>query len=209
MMMMMLRRLQQQHTIELHNVNTGDSCSPSGFAASLDEKQIDQYIMSQYERLRWAVHEQRKRDLASILNRVETKSRHVLKQQDEEMIRARSRAAQLELTLLEVQTEQQQWKKLALDTDAQLIRLSNAVEQMRSDGDGTEEGDDAESCCDAGDQIQRACRRCGFKEACVVLLPCRHMCSCVACEPLLGWCPVCTCVKQGAIAIEPPCPFIS
>uniref|UniRef100_A0A7N0TCA7 RING-type domain-containing protein n=1 Tax=Kalanchoe fedtschenkoi TaxID=63787 RepID=A0A7N0TCA7_KALFE len=193
MMMMMFPRPQQQHSDD-------DSCQLL-FAPMIEsvgekqQRQIDQYIISQYETLRLTVHEQMKRDLASILNRIQANSRRMLNQKDEEIRKARNRAAQLELILLKAQTEQQQWQKRALDTESQLTRLNNTIDQMRHNEEG-----DAESCCDAG---ERACRSCGIQEARVVLLPCRHMCSCTACESLLVSCPVCRCVKQGAIAIEP------
>ncbi|KAL9689433.1 hypothetical protein QQ045_009819 [Rhodiola kirilowii] len=171
-----------------------------------EQSQIDQHIFSQYEGLRLNIQEQRKRDLASILNRIDSTSRHVLAQKDEEIARAKNRAAQLELILHTAKTEHNQWQNLALEKEAQVINLNKTINQMllqissiQSNND-TEE--DAESCCDVGcseNRVVGLCRGCGCREACVVLLPCRHLCSCVLCESVLQSCPVCRCLKQGAI----------
>ncbi|KAA8544769.1 hypothetical protein F0562_019527 [Nyssa sinensis] len=42
-----------------------------------------------------------------------------------------------------------------------------------------------------GKRKSRMCRKCGERESCVLLLPCRHLCLCSNCGSTLHTCPVC------------------
>ncbi|GAB2268216.1 hypothetical protein Dimus_003194 [Dionaea muscipula] len=46
------------------------------------------------------------------------------------------------------------------------------------------------------------CRGCHYWGACMVFLPCRHLCSCKSCEGFLQLCPVCHSVKQAIIEVS-------
>ncbi|KAK4785458.1 hypothetical protein SAY86_002147 [Trapa natans] len=43
------------------------------------------------------------------------------------------------------------------------------------------------------------CRGCGSREATVLILPCRHLCSCGPCAAVLDFCPVCNAEKKACI----------
>uniref|UniRef100_A0A0A9GFL8 RING-type domain-containing protein n=1 Tax=Arundo donax TaxID=35708 RepID=A0A0A9GFL8_ARUDO len=82
---------------------------------------------------------------------------------------------------------------------------------------GEGEAEDARSCCfeaPAGDAFvdgaasvfraaaaSRSCKACGGGEARVLLLPCRHLCLCRACEAAVDTCPVCAAAKNGSLHV--------
>lgn len=78
--------------------------------------------------------------------------------------------------------------------------------------------DDAQSCCfeariAGGDEEADAerknkalkrrmeCKVCGEREACVLVLPCRHFCLCRDCESFVDTCPVCQSAKNGNLHV--------
>ncbi|XP_030523264.1 probable BOI-related E3 ubiquitin-protein ligase 3 [Rhodamnia argentea] len=44
-----------------------------------------------------------------------------------------------------------------------------------------------------------ACKACNSRASCVLFLPCRHLCSCNACEGFLDRCPLCATAKEGTV----------
>ncbi|KAM0029392.1 putative transcription factor interactor and regulator Znf-B family [Helianthus debilis subsp. tardiflorus] len=78
--------------------------------------------------------------------------------------------------------------------------------------------DDAQSCCesnkdeermlveqDSGEsnvKRRRLCKSCGKGEACVLLLPCRHLCLCTVCASSVHICPVCKSTKNISIHVH-------
>ncbi|XP_056167980.1 probable BOI-related E3 ubiquitin-protein ligase 3 [Syzygium oleosum] len=46
------------------------------------------------------------------------------------------------------------------------------------------------------------CRECGKEEARVLMLPCRHLCVCTACEPSCRACPVCQSAKNASFVVN-------
>nr|XP_016435294.1 PREDICTED: E3 ubiquitin-protein ligase BOI-like [Nicotiana tabacum] len=89
--------------------------------------------------------------------------------------------------------------------------------------------EDVESCCDSSDhgeekeeekevrtlaevardkgegksKSNRMCRRCGERESCVLLLPCRHLCLCTVCgSSLQQTCPVCNSNMNATVHVN-------
>ncbi|GMI91688.1 BOI-related gene 1 [Hibiscus trionum] len=49
----------------------------------------------------------------------------------------------------------------------------------------------------------RKCRKCGERESCVLLLPCRHLCLCTTCgSTLVGTCPVCDSITNASVHVN-------
>jgi E3 ubiquitin-protein ligase BOI and related proteins len=146
---------------------------------------------------------------------------------------ARRRAAELDEWVRLAAAEAQAWCGVAraneavaagmrATLDALLLRSSAAAAGREGEGDSSEPGpEDAQSrcsCCYVEDveatgtaaatpsplwNGRWACRACGEGEASVLLLPCRHMCLCKACEPRTDACPVCSGAKNASIHIAP------
>lgn len=83
--------------------------------------------------------------------------------------------------------------------------------------------EDVESCCGSSDhgaaaeeeemegrrnlageaQDNRMCKRCGERESCVLLLPCRHLCLCAVCgSSLVHTCPVCNSSMNATVHVN-------
>ncbi|XP_059460515.1 probable BOI-related E3 ubiquitin-protein ligase 3 isoform X2 [Corylus avellana] len=195
-----------------------------GSIASQFEKQrqeIDQYIRLQNERLRLVLQEQRKQQLAQLLKKIESKTLLFLRQKDEEIAQAAKRTMELEDFLRRLEAENQAWQRVAQENEAMVVSLNNTLEQVKETAPcGFNNGaDDAESCCDDNDREQEeaeenrrgllceveqrnmmmVCKGCNFRSSCMLFLPCRHLCSCKACEAFLDSCPVCTTAKKASI----------
>ncbi|KAI3769045.1 hypothetical protein L6452_00141 [Arctium lappa] len=53
-----------------------------------------------------------------------------------------------------------------------------------------------------GRKLKRWCRNCGKMESCVLLLPCRHLCICAACESAINVCPICKSTKNASVHVN-------
>ncbi|KAK9286706.1 hypothetical protein L1049_015109 [Liquidambar formosana] len=212
-----------------NNNSSSDDRLPMGFSQSMafeNEKQrqeIDRFISLQNERLRLLLQEQRKQELAVLLKKIESKTVFLLKQKDEEIARAAKRTMELEIFLGKLEMENQSWQRLAEENEATAVSLNTKLEQLRENAfDGFSNGaEDAESCCDESGEDETGenrggggcngeegeeertrkmvCKSCNSRNSCVLFLPCRHLCSCKACDAFLDFCPVCRMVKKASI----------
>lgn len=123
---------------------------------------------------------------------------------------------ELEDFLRKLEAENQAWQRVAQENEAMVVSLNNTLEQYRErvsccliNG-----ADDAESCCDNREEEEaesdgvdyeqirmkmKVCKSCNSRSSCVLFLPCRHLCSCKACEAVLDCCPVCRTPKKASI----------
>lgn len=126
--------------------------------------------------------------------------------------------------------ENQRLRGLAHTNEAAANSLRSSLEQVLAVAHATEDRhnvcsaagvgeEDAESCCGSGKGaaeeeaaaaesggggrgLRRACRGCGEKESCVLLLPCRHLCLCTACGSGVHGCPICGSVMTGTVHVN-------
>ncbi|XP_043702249.1 probable BOI-related E3 ubiquitin-protein ligase 3 [Telopea speciosissima] len=208
------------------NGNLVSMAFSESLAAQIDKQalEIDRFILLQNERLRSALHEQRKQQMATLLKKMESKALSLLKWKDEDIARAAKRTIELEECLRKVEMENQAWRKVAKENKAMVVALNNTLEQVKENACcfPSAEADDAESFCDVSPEHNReekgreearyneeqepmrkmACKVCNSRRSCVLFLPwTRHLCSCKSCEAFLDSCPVCNSLKNASMEV--------
>ncbi|MFS8025138.1 putative transcription factor C2H2 family [Helianthus anomalus] len=221
-----LYNLHQQQHYQQSQPPSGnqDSCFDNGFNKPISlqysssvmaniqkqNQEIEEMISLQNERLRLALQAHKKQQLLTILKNYESKSKLLLRQKDEEIKRATNRRIELEEFLRRTDIERQKWQTVANETEAMVINLNNTIEQMVSDQNMKKDAEDEGSCCYENNNSEnmktnktmKICKSCFNEDSCVVMLPCRHLCSCESCNVFLHSCPVCKMVKKASIQVS-------
>ncbi|KAJ6336339.1 hypothetical protein OIU77_026141 [Salix suchowensis] len=175
----------------------------------MQRREVDCMLQLQAERLRFALQEQRNQLLGIVLKSVESKVSSLMRQNEEDLAQAAKKTMELEVCLRKVELESEQWQRLAREKEAMVVDLSNSLGQIRERlVMASDEVQDAESFCWGSCDIEQveshkkfACKGCNSRTSCVLFLPCKHLCSCKSCEPLLGSCPVCKSVKEASMEV--------
>ncbi|PPD71670.1 hypothetical protein GOBAR_DD31432 [Gossypium barbadense] len=100
----------------------------------------------------------------------------------------------------------------ALRTNLEQVLAAAANNREEAEAAAADEVHDAQSCCGSNWEATaektvaggggRECRNCGKEEACVLLLPCRHLCLCTICGSTLHVCPVCKSTKNASVHVN-------
>lgn len=166
-------------------------------------------FVKQNDKLRIALHEQRKQQISSLMSRLESKTQSLIRQKEEDLAEARKKGMELQDRLRKVEMESQTWQRVARANEAMITGLNTALEEMRerqlvsfTANNNNNSPEDAESCCCEEPKLTlMACRSCRAQRSCVIFLPCRHLCSCKSCEAFLGSCPVCESTKEASLEV--------
>jgi E3 ubiquitin-protein ligase BOI-like protein len=145
---------------------------------------------------------------------VERAAARRLRAAEADLERALARGAELGERLRQVGAEGEAWRGVATGHEAAAADLRATLDQLlrappragavaAEEGQGVAEAEDAGSCCfgPAPREGRRACRSCGAADACVLLLPCRHLCLCGVCDASAEACPVCAATKNASLHV--------
>ncbi|KAM0912510.1 hypothetical protein ACQ4PT_012755 [Festuca glaucescens] len=180
--------------------------------------ETDALIRLESERMRAGLEQARRRHARAVLAAVERAAAGRLQAVEADLDRARYRNAELQERLRQMTAEGQAWLGAARSHEAVAAGLRATLDQLLQPagaGAAAVEGDaeDAQSCCfetpapgdnNADDTVVAAapsCKACGQGDACVLLLPCRHLSICAACEPAVDTCPVCAATKNASLHV--------
>lgn len=194
---------QKQGQLQIPKQKMHWACFEKKNGQSLDDEEVDRLISHQNERLRMAVQEHVRQQMESILRKTEAKMEILMKQKDHEIAKALNRKAELEVFLRKMETECQNWQRVATENESMVESLNNTIERYRESTCFMNQVDDSESCCGIpcrdNEAEENICKFCNFRNSRVVLLPCRHLCCCKSCEGFLSTCPICGIVKKASI----------
>lgn len=94
-----------------------------------------------------------------------------------------------------------------VDKEATVASLNQrlAMIQMSHQMMIANEGDAGSSSSDiTKEMLDKNCQMCRKRPSCVLIVPCNHLCCCLACKALLHICPVCATVKQSTVEVSWP-----
>ncbi|XP_042464975.1 E3 ubiquitin-protein ligase BOI-like isoform X2 [Zingiber officinale] len=169
--------------------------------------EMHQFVQLQNQRLVQTLLEQRNQHVESLLNNFQAKVAVLLKAKDDELTIAMMRQQELQEKLKTAEESKAMWESIAKQNEAQILSLRTVLQQIQQPQFSTNSGGapisissnsrmevkkEMKPTKDGNDKIILPCKCCGSRNACQLLLPCRHLCTCKQCTDSLTACPVCS-----------------
>nr|GEY75920.1 hypothetical protein [Tanacetum cinerariifolium] len=147
---------------------------------------MDCFLHFQNEKLKAVLNEETRRRETILMQTYESKMKAILDAKDEVLTTATNRTLELQNYLLMAEKESKNWEKQTLANEAMVNDLNKKLNQLARNKKHEE---DAESICngghdhnDDGRHEKMVCKMCHVRSTCMLMLPCRHLCCCRACE---------------------------
>ncbi|KAF8048255.1 hypothetical protein N665_2587s0002 [Sinapis alba] len=173
------------------------------------QSEIDRFVAQQTEQLRIDVEARQRTQTRMLASAVQNGIAKKLKEKDEEIARLRNLNWVLQERVKSLYVENQIWRDMAQTNEAHANNLQTNLNQVLAQVQTLPAvvEDDAESSCgscvEGGEAVGGGCKRCGEREASVLVLPCRHLCLCKVCgSALLQTCPVCDSVMNASVHVN-------
>ncbi|KAG6480012.1 probable BOI-related E3 ubiquitin-protein ligase 2 [Zingiber officinale] len=187
--------------------------------------EVDALVRLQNERLRCELEEMSNRHCRTIISVCVHRAAKQLMEKEAGLQSAIRRNAELEEKVRLMSAENHLWFDMAKNNEAIVSNLRTTLEQALLDGTVRRNindesldfpADDAQSCCNEADRAAPAavstapsletrrakpCKVCGERDVCMLLLPCRHLSLCEACESVTAACPICGATKNRSLEV--------
>ncbi|KAK1375694.1 E3 ubiquitin-protein ligase BOI [Heracleum sosnowskyi] len=183
--------------------------------------EIDQIIAQHSKKIRMEIEERQKQQARILVSAIGERVMKKLREKDEEIHKIAKLNHALQDRVKNLFVENQLWKDLAQSNEATVMslrcNLEQVLTQVSDDRQFVVPGnlEEAESCCGSsgGDDVEevnarrrvgnKMCRKCGERESCVLLLPCRHLCLCTVCGTTSqSTCPVCNSSMTATVHVN-------
>lgn len=175
----------------------------------------------QTKKIRIEIEERQKQQARILVSAIGERVMKRLREKDEEIQKIAKLNHALQDRVKNLFVENQLWKDLAQTNEAAVMSLRCNLEQVLTQVSDERQyvvpgnvEEEAESCCGScgGDEEEVSarrrvgntmCRKCGERESCVLLLPCRHLCLCTVCGTTSqSTCPVCNSSMTATVHVN-------
>ncbi|KAI3841705.1 hypothetical protein MKX03_006849 [Papaver bracteatum] len=173
------------------------------------DAEIDHLIKVQGEQLRQTIQKKVHANQLQTISFVNERTLQKLREKEMEVEDVNKKNSELEEQIRVLFVDAGNWRQQAKSNENMITALRINLQKVSvqnkdsKEGCGDSELDDTASFCNGGTTNQLVCKEkkgleklmtckvCGYNEACMLLLPCRHLCLCKNCESKVSFCPLC------------------